>query len=215
MILYSHPFSSYCQKALIALYENDTPHAVRHLEAEGAMEELAALWPLKKFPVLVDEGRVVPEATSIIEHLATHHPGPVALIPANPAKAAEVRMMDRVFDLHVSAHQQRIIYNTLRSEDQRDPLIEAEAREALDLIYAWLDARVEGREWAVGDGFSMADCAAAPSLFYAHWTHPIPETHRHLWTYRDRLLARPSMARAVDEARPYRSYFPLGAPDRD
>lgn len=215
MILYSHPFSSYCQKAIIALYENGTPHQVRHLEDEGAMDELAALWPLKKFPVLVDEGRPIPEATSIIEHLAVHHPGPVALIPADPAEAAEVWMMDRIFDLHVSAHQQRIIYNALRPEPQRDPLIEAEARAALDLIYPWLDARMEGREWAVGDGFTLADCAAAPSLFYAHWTHPIPERFRHLWAYRDRLLARPSVALSVDEARPYRSYFPLGAPDRD
>lgn len=215
MILYSHPFSSYCQKAIIALYENDTPHQVRHLEDEGAMDELASYWPLKKFPLLVDEGRVIPEATAIIEHLAAHHPGPVALIPSDSAEAAEVRMMDRIFDLHVSAHQQRIIYNALRPEDQRDPLIETEARAALDLIYPWLDERVEGREWAVGDHFTLADCAAATSLFYAHWTHPIPERFRHLWAYRDRLLSRPSVKRAVDEARPYRSYFPLGAPDRD
>ena len=215
MILYSHPFSSYCQKAILALYENDIPHETRLLESPESMAELAAVWPLKKFPVLVDEGVVVPEATSIIEHLAVHHPGPVALIPEDPKAALEVRMMDRVFDNYVSSSQQKIIYNALRPEADRDPQADLDARTTLDQIYPWLDARLEGREWATDHGFSLADCAAAPSLFYADWTHPIPEGLTHLRAYRARLLARPSMARAVDEARPYRGYFPLGAPDRD
>lgn len=215
MILYSHPFSSYCQKAIIALYENTVPHETLLLEGEASMAELAALWPLKRFPVLVDEGVVIPEATSIVEHLAVHHPGPVALIPADPAAAVEVRMMDRVFDNYVSASQQRIIYNALRPEDARDAQTDREARTVLDQIYPWLDARMQSREWATDYGFSLADCAAAPALFYADWTHPIPDGLGHLKAYRARLLARPSFARAVNEARPYRDYFPLGAPDRD
>lgn len=215
MILYSHPFSSYCQKAIIALYENAIPHEMRLLADEDSMAELAALWPLKKFPVLVDDGVVIPEATSIIEHLAVHHPGPVALIPADPAAAVEVQMMDRVFDNYVSSSQQQIIYNALRPEAERDTRVDRAARDTLDQIYPWLDARLAGREWATDHGFSLADCAAAPALFYADWTHAIPEELIHLKAYRARLLARPSFARAVEEARPYRDYFPLGAPDRD
>ena len=215
MILYSHPFSSYCQKAIIALYENDTPHEARLLADGESMAALEAIWPRRQFPVLEDDGRVIPEATSIIEHLAVHHPGPVALIPADPATAVEVRMMDRIFDNHVSSAQQRIIYNAIRPEAERDPRIDSEARTALDQIYPWLDARMTGREWATDYGFSLADCAAAPALFYADWTHAIPDDLIHLKAYRARLLARPSIARAVEEARPYRDYFPLGAPDRD
>ncbi|CAN5414726.1 glutathione S-transferase family protein [soil metagenome] len=215
MILYSHPFSSYCQKAIVAFYENDIPFEHRLLENPESMAELEALWPLKKFPVLVDDGVVVPEATSIIEHLAVRHPGPVALIPADPVAAVEVRMMDRIFDNYVSSSQQKIIYNALRPEADRDAQADLDARTTLDQIYPWLDARMAGREWATGYGFSLADCAAAPSLFYADWTHAIPDDLVHLKAYRARLLARPSMARAVDEARKYRSYFPLGAPDRD
>ncbi|CAN5328677.1 glutathione S-transferase family protein [soil metagenome] len=215
MILYSHPFSSFCQKAIMAFYENDIPFEHRLLESPESMAELAAIWPLKKFPVLVDDGVSVLEATSIIEHLAVHHPGAVALIPADPAVALEVRMMDRVFDNYVSHSQQKIIYNALRPAAARDPQADQDARTTLDQIYAWLDQRMAGREWATDYGFSLADCAAAPSLFYADWTNAIPDELVNLKAYRARLLALPSMARAVDEARQYRSYFPLGAPDRD
>lgn len=215
MKLYAHPFSSYCWKAQIALYENATPFEYRMLEDPGAMDELTALWPLKRFPVLVDGDRTVMEATSIIEHLAVHHPGPVALIPADPEAALEVRMMDRVFDNYVMTPQGRIVFNVMRPEADRDALGDAEARTMLDQIYVWLNDRMAGREWAADYGFSLADCAAAPSLFYADWTHRIPAGLTHLHAYRARLLARPSMARCVDDARPFRGYFPLGAPDRD
>ncbi|WP_312146648.1 glutathione S-transferase family protein [Brevundimonas sp.] len=215
MKLYAHPFSSYCQKALIALYENDTPFEFKLLEDEASMAKLAALWPLKRFPVLEDEGRTIVETTSIIEHLAVHHPGPVRLIPDDPAAAVEVRMMDRVFDNYISSPQQKVVFNAIRTEADRDPYGVAEAKRMLDTTYAWLDERLAGREWATDHGFSLADCAAAPALFYADWTHPIDERFKTLKAYRARLLARPSMARAVDEARPYRAYFPLGAPDRD
>lgn len=215
MKLYAHPFSSYCWKAQIALCENATPFEYRMLEDPGAMDELTALWSLKRFPVLVDGDRTVMEATSIIEHLAVHHPGPIALIPADPEAALEVRMMDRVFDNYVMTPQGRIVFNVMRPEADRDALGDAEARTMLDQIYVWLNDRMAGREWAADYGFSLADCAAAPSLFYADWTHRIPAALTHLHAYRARLLARPSMARCVDEARPFRSYFPLGAPDRD
>lgn len=215
MELYAHPFSSYCQKALIALYENDTPFEFRLLEGEAAFVELTALWPVRKFPVLQDGDHTVVEATAIIEHLAVHHPGPVRLVPADPAAAVEVRMMDRVFDHYVSTPQQKLVADALRPEGDRDPYGVAEAKRMLETSYAWLDKRLAGREWVTDHGFSLADCAAAPALFYADWSHPIEDRLATLKAYRARLLARPSMARAVDEARPYRAYFPLGAPDRD
>jgi glutathione S-transferase len=214
MKLYAHPFSSYCQKVLIALYENGTAFEYRSMEEPGAGTELATLWPLKRFPVLVDDGRTVLETSAIIEHLQLHHPGSVRLIPEGDA-GIEVRMLDRVFDNYVMTPMQKFVSDRLRGEGDRDPFGVTEAAGSLDRIYAWLDERMAGRIWAVGDAFSLADCAAAPSLFYADWVHPIPPSFTHLRTYRAQLLARPSVARAVDEARPYRHYFPLGAPDRD
>jgi glutathione S-transferase len=213
--LYAHPFSSYCQKALIALYENDTPFVYRSLENTAANAELAALWPLKKFPVLVDGDRPIVEASIIIEHLALNHPGPVRLIPQDPKAALEVRMMDRFFDNYVASPQQKMVADALRAPENRDRQGVAEAKTALETAYAWLDRLMADREWAVGADFSLADCAAAPFLFYADWTHEIAPAFAHVRAYRGRLLARPSFARAVDEARPFRSYFPLGAPDRD
>lgn len=213
--LYTHPFSSYCQKVLVALYENGTPFESRLLEGDEAMRELEALWPMKRFPVLVDGDRIVIEATCIIEYLGLHHPGPVRLIPDDPRVALEVRMIDRFFDNYISTPQQRIVTDRLRPEADRDPYGVAQARHMLDIAYAWLDKAMAGREWAAGDHFSLADCGAAPFLFYADWTHPIDPAFTNVHAYRRRLLARPSFARAVDEARPYRPYFPLGAPDRD
>ena len=213
--LFAHPFSSYCQKALIALYENDIPFTYRMMEDPGVGEEFAALWPVKRFPLLRDGDRVILETTTIIEYLQTRYPGPVTLIPDDPDLMIEARMLDRIFDNYVMTPQGKFVYDTLRAPEDRDPFGVAEAGRTLDTIYAWLDQRLEGRTWAVGDGFTLADCAAAPSLFYADWTHPIPERFEHLRAYRARLLKRPSVARAVDEARPYRHYFPLGAPDRD
>jgi glutathione S-transferase len=215
--LFAHPFSSYCQKALIAFYENDIPFTFRTLSPDEPAngEEFARLWPIKRFPILVEDGRTILEATSIIEHLAVHHPGPVKLIPEDPAAAVEVRMLDRVFDNYLMTPQGKCVFNAIRAEADRDPYGVAEARAMLDTAYAWLDQRMAGREWAVGKTFSLADCAAAPSLFYADWTHAIPAELTNLHAYRARLLARPSFARAVDGGRPYRHFFPLGAPDRD
>jgi len=215
LVLYAHPFASYCQKALIALYENETPFTYRRLDEDGAMAELTELWPLKRFPVLIDDGRPVLESTVIIEHLALHHPGPVRLIPEDPRAALAARFMDRFFDNYIATPQGRIVFDSIRPAEHRDPYGVAEARAMLDTAYAWLDKEMAGREWAAGETFSLADCAAAPSLFYADWTHPIGKAFANVRAYRQRLLARTSFARAVDEARPYRSLFPLGAPDRD
>jgi len=215
--LYAHPFSSYCQKVLIPLYENATPFELRMLGPgdEKVAADFAALWPLKRMPVLVDDRRTVVEATIIIEHLDLHHPGPVRMLPADPRAALDVRMMDRFFDNYVMTPMQRLVVDSMRPPEHRDPYGVAEARALLDTAYGWLDERMAGREWAAGDGFSLADCAAAPSLFYADWAHPIGGAFPNVRAYRARLLARPSFTRAVDEARPYRPLFPLGAPDRD
>lgn len=214
MKLYAHPFSSYSQKVLIALYENAAPFDYRNLEDPSANAELTELSPLRRFPVLVDRGRTILEASTIVEYLQMHHAGPVRFIPEGDA-SIEVRMLDRVFDNYVMTPMQRIVLNRLRPEPERDPYGVTEARGVLERIYAWLDARLGNRTWAAGDAFTLADCSAAPSLFYADWAHEIPATYANLRGYRARLLSHPSVARAVDEARPYRGNFPLGAPDRD
>jgi glutathione S-transferase len=214
MKLYAHPFSSYCQKVLIALYENGTPFDYRSLEDSSANAELAALWPLKRFPVLVDQGRTIFETSTIIEYLQLHYPGAMRLIPEADT-GIEARMFDRVFDNYVMTPMQKIVLNQLRPEADRDTWGVTEARGMLDKMYAWLDEHLTGRNWACGNAFNLADCAAAPSLLYADWAHRIAPAHSYLIAYRARLLARPSVARAVEEARPFRGYFPLGAPDRD
>ena len=215
--LYAHPFSLYCQKVLIALYENSTPFEYRELSQDDpqVMSEFAALWPIKRFPMLVDAGRTIRESTIIIEHLGLHYSGPVALLPTDPREALEVRFMDRFFDNYVTTPVQKIVFDAMRPEAERDTRGVAEARAMLETAYAWLDNVMANREWAAGDSFSLADCSAAPSLFSADWTQRIGADFRHVIAYRQRLLKRSSFARAVDEARPYRSFFPLGAPDRD
>lgn len=216
--LYAHPFSSYCQKVLTALYENGTEFSFRMLnfgEEDATVLEWARLWPMRRMPVLVDDGTPVMEATVIIEHLDLHHPGPSPLLPVDRNAALDARMVDRVFDNYVQTPMQKIVFDAARPEGEHDPTGVAQARGLLDTAYAWLDERMAGRDWACGGTFGLADCAAAPALFYADWTHPIPERHRDLRAYRQRLLRHPSFARAVDEARPYRPFFPLGAPDRD
>jgi glutathione S-transferase len=217
MTLYAHPFSSYCQKVLIALYENATPFEFRMLAVgdERVAAEHAALWPLKRMPVLVDKGRTVVEASIIIEHLDLHHPGRTRLIPDDPRAALDVRMMDRFFDNYIMTPMQKIVGDSLRAAENRDRHGVSEARELLDTAYRWLDDVLQGREWAAAEACSLADCAAAPALFYADWVHPIGKEFANVRAYRRRLLAWPPFARAVDEARPYRPLFPLGAPDRD
>jgi glutathione S-transferase len=215
LVFYAHPFSSYSQKVLIALYENGTPFTFRVLNDEKAFAELAALWPHKKFPVLLDGATTVIETSIIIEYLKQHYPGPVRLIPENPDAALLVRFMDRFFDNFVMTPVAKVVGNSLRAQADRDPAGVADAQRQLDISYEWLDSAMESRLWAGGEHFSLADCAAAPALFYADWVHEIDRRFTNVRAYRTRLLARPSVARAVEEARPYRSLFPLGAPDRD
>jgi glutathione S-transferase len=214
--LFAHPFSSYCQKVLIALYENDTPFTYRLLGPDQPDNGAAFVraWPLGKFPLLLDDGQPVMESSIIIEHLQHRYPRVVRFIPDDADAALQVRMLDRIFDNHVMSQMQRVVNDALRPPERRDDIEVRDAKAALDKAYAWLDDHLAGREWAAG-AFGLADCAAAPALFYADWVQPIDQAFASLRSYRARLLARPSFARAVDEARPYRGYFPLGAPDRD
>ena len=217
LILYGHPFSSYCQKVLIPLYENGIDFEFRHLspdEPRNAAEH-ARLWPLKRMPLLTDGERVVVESSLIVEYLDIRFPGPAKFIPSDPDAALQVRFLDRFFDQYVMTPMQKFVFDALRAPDARDRHGVNEARGLLDSAYRWLDGELRGREWAASSGFGLADCAAAPALFYADWVHPIPESCGDLRAYRRRLLERTSFARAVDEARPFRSFFPLGAPDRD
>lgn len=218
--LFAHPFSSYCWKVLIALYERDIAFDYRMLGPDqpdnGA--RLKGYWPVGKFPVLVIDGRPIIESSIIIEALDdARFSSAQRLIPEDRELALDVRFMDRVFDNHVMNSMQQAVNQALAKP--QDAALIAQTREragaALDIIYDWLDARLQGRTWACGEAFTMADCAAAPSLFYADWVHEIGATRPTLAAYRARLLARPSVKRCVEEARPYRAFFPLGAPARD
>jgi glutathione S-transferase len=217
MILYGHPFSSYTWKAAIALDEKGLAYEFRPLGPDqpehGA--QLAALWPLAKFPVIDDAGTAVAESSIIVEHLDLHYPGP-RLIPVDPAQALKVRFMDRMFDNHVMGNMQAVVNEHLTFVTPTpDPSRIERAKAALDTIYSWLESALPDAPWACGEHFTLADCAAAPSLFYADWVHPIDPKFARVGAYRARLLARPSVARAVDGARPFRHFWPLGPIDRD
>jgi glutathione S-transferase len=213
LTLHEHPFALYCWKPLIALYEREVPFTAAIVEADRSA--LAALWPPASIPVLVDDELVVPESTTIVEHLDTHGDAP-HLIPADPSGALQARLWDRVIDGHVATPVQKIVGDALRPADAKDPHGVAEGRGALDTAYATLNRQLESHthdSWLAGDGFTLADCAAAPALHYADVVHPLDhEAHPALVAYLDRLLARPSVARVVDEARPYRELFPLPWP---
>jgi glutathione S-transferase len=215
LTLYAHPFSSYCQKVLIALWENDHIFAYRNLEEPEAGQERAELWPVGTFPVLLDGSETVAESSIIIEHLDLRRPGHLRMVPESGPAALEVRFLDRFFDNYVMAAVQKPVFEAIRPDGGRREEAVAEAREVLEISYAWLENRLGQRAWAAGDNFTLADCAAAPALFYADWVHEIAAAYPSVRGYRSRLLARPSFARAVEEARPYRAYFPLGAPERD
>ncbi len=210
--LYFHPLSSFCQKALIAFYENDTPFepCLVDLADEASSAELKRLWPIGKFPVLRDEAkdRTVPESSIIIEYLALHYPGRVQLLPADPELARQIRFRDRFFDLHVHLPMQKIVGDRLRPDGKRDPFGVEQAKAQMQTAYGMIERDMGGRAWAMGDAFSMADCAAAPALFYANMVMPFGETHKNVASYFGRLMERPSYARAVKEAEPYFALFP-------
>jgi glutathione S-transferase len=213
--LFAHPFSSYCWKVLIALYADGTPFEYRMIDGDHPenFAELTRHWPFGKFPLLLDDGEPLIETTPIIDYLYAHYQGENDWIPAGEMEQ-RVRFLDRFFDLYVMTPMQRIVAEALRPDDAKDPFGAEAARKELNTAYDWIEGQL-GEPWAVGDAFTLADSAAAPSLFYADWVEPIGGTRPQLADYRARLLAHPAVARVVDEARPYRPLFPLGAPDRD
>jgi glutathione S-transferase len=210
--LYLHPLSSYVQKAKTAFYEKGIDFETRMLDGSDPIaSEFAALWPIGRFPVLKHDGQLIFEATSIIEYLDACFPATPRLVPTEPLAAVDVRMWDRFFDNYVNYPQQRMVFMSIGREPD-DGVSGAKWKAMFDTAYALLDRRMTDRVWVAGD-FSLADCAAAPALLYADWTYPIPARFAALHAYRRRLLARASYARALDEARPYRHMFPLGAPE--
>ena len=213
--LFGHPFSSYTWKVLIPLYADGTQFEFRQVpENEENYAELKRIWPFGKFPLLVDDGKPVMETTCIIEHLQAYHRGTNIWIPDGEL-GRKVRFLDRFFDLHVQGNMQPAVNHALRPEGKGDPYGAEQGRNYLRLAYDWLEGNLPDGGWAAGDTFSLADCAAAPALFYADWVEEIGDGRPKVKAYRSRLLAHPQVVRVVDEARPYRPYFPLGAPDRD
>lgn len=219
LILLGHPFSSYTQKVLTALYERETPFELRLVDLmepnDAVAAQLKSLWSLNRMPLLLDAERPVVESSIIIEHLELHHPSPVRLLPQSPTEALEVRFLDRFFDQYVHTPVQKIVFDFIRGENERDVRGVAEARAQLDSAYGWLEKQLRRGQWVAGDRFTLADCSAAPALFYADWVHPLPDRFPRLREYRRQLNARPSFARAIEGGRPYRHYFPPGAPNRD
>jgi glutathione S-transferase len=224
LMLWGHPFSSYTWKALIALYANGTAFEFREIDPSVPKYESfpGKVHPSGQFPVLTDGEAIVVETSAIIEHLAVHHPGPAPLIPADPAKAAVTRMLDRVFDNYVMGNMQRVMAAYFVDKDDpaagglRDepfaPEIAA-GKAGLRRTYAWLEQWLSTH--ALPPHVSLVTCAAAPSLFYGDWVEPIPVDCPRLAALRAELLALPEVERCVEDARPYRPFFPYGAPDRD
>jgi glutathione S-transferase len=216
LTLYYHPLASFCHKVLVALYENQTPfHAqLVDLADEASSKEMLSYWPVGKIPVLRDgrRGQTVAETSIIIEYLDRHYPGPVRMLPADPDQAAEVRLWDRFFDLYVSVPMQKIVGDRIRPAGSQDPYGVDEAKAALRRAYDFLETRLQSRPstspWAGGEAFSLADCAAAPALFYAEAVLPFSRSHSNIAAYFERLLGRASIARIIDEARPYFGFFP-------
>ena len=216
LVFYGHPFSSYTQKVLIALYADGTDFEYRQLEVGDPapfFAELRGYWPFGKFPVLLDDGEPVIESSVIIEYLQAHYRGPNVWIPAGDL-GLRVRFLDRFFDLYVMNQMQRIVAEHFRPEGSEDPYGVEQARVMLNTAYDWLEEKLD-EPWGAGANFTLADCSAAPSLFYADWLEPIGDSRPKLAAYRSRLLAEPSVARCVEEGRPHRPLFPPGAPDRD
>jgi glutathione S-transferase len=210
--LYLHPLSSYCQKVLIALYENDTPFAPRVVDLADATSsaELKRLWPLGKFPVLRDDAtdRTIAESSIIIEYLDLHYPGRTRLVPADADLAWQTRLHDRFYDLHVNVPMAKVVTDRLRPAGRNDPHGVEEAKALLRIACNMIEQEMATKTWAMGDAFTLADCAAAPALFYADMVMPFGDTYRNASAYLGRLMQRPSFARAVKEAQPYLALFP-------
>ncbi len=211
LTLHFHPLSSYCWKVLIALYENGTAFDARvvNFGDPDAKAQFTALWPTAKIPLLEDDGRVVPETSIMIEHVDRRYPSKVSLLPGDAEDQLEVRLWDRIFDLYVMGPMQAFVAQQLRPEGERDARTVAESLAGLSRAYDMIESKLGVRGWAAGSEFSMADCAAAPALFYAQTVLPFPSGHARLGRYFEQLMARPSVQRAIGEARPYFKYFPL------
>jgi glutathione S-transferase len=210
LVLHYHPLSSYCHKVLIALYEMNLPFEGRLLNLGDPSERDAylKLCPTGKMPLLEDGGQVVAESSIIIEHLALRHAPSQGLLPAEPLACLDVRLWDRLFDQYVMTPMQAVVAQRLRAEGERDPLGTSTGLATLGMAYGLLEKHLAGRTWSAGDGFSMADCAAAPALFYASTLLSIPADKPHLAAYVARLMTRPSVVRVLDEARPFFKYYP-------
>ena len=210
--LHFHPLASYCHKVLIALYENDTPFTPNmvDLSNEGERAALLKIWPIGKFPVLRDaaRGQTVPESTVIIEYLDRYYPGATRFIPADADRAWQTRLSDRFYDHYVHEPMQKIVGDRLRGEGKKDPHGVEEARGRLRTSYGMIESEMATRRWAAGEEFSLADCAAAPSLFFANEVMPFGDDHPNVAAYLERLKARPSYARVLKEAEPYFAMFP-------
>ena len=211
--LFLHPLSSYCHKVLIALYENNTPFEPVFVDLSDpsapATLEMKRLWPVGMFPVLQDEaaGRVIPESSIIIEYLDQHFPGKTRFIPADPDLARQSRLRDRFCDLHLHVHMQKFSGDGRRPEGSKDPYGAEAARKAIIAAYGMLVSDLGDKTWLMGEDFSLADCAAAPALSYASMMVPFGEEHAPVVRYLDRLKARPSYARVLEEAEPYMAMF--------
>jgi glutathione S-transferase len=214
LTLLFHPLSSFCHKALIALYENDTPFTpqIVNLQNQDERNALLKLWPIGKFPVLKDAARdsVVPESSIIIEYLDRHYPGKTKFIPADPDAARQMRLRDRYFDLYIHLPMQQIVGDRLRPAGNKDPYGVDEAKKRMAVALAALEGQMASRTWAMGEDFTMADCAASPALFYADKIAPLAPKYPNVAAYLSRLTQRPSYARALKEAEPYMQFFPKG-----
>jgi glutathione S-transferase len=210
LTLYYHPLSSFSQKVVIALYETGTPFEPRTVDLFNELAEYKKVWPIAKIPVLRDDARdrTIPETSIIIEYLAQYYPGRTHLLPADPDQCRQMRLRDRFFDLYVNVPMQKVVTDRLRPEGKNDDYGVEEAKQLLRTSLGMVEEDMAGKTWAMGDAFTMADCAAAPALFYADKVMPFGETHRNAAAYLKRLLERPSFARAIKEALPYFKLMP-------
>ncbi|HKQ95648.1 MAG TPA: glutathione S-transferase family protein [Aestuariivirgaceae bacterium] len=212
LTLHLHPLASFCQKVLVALYETGIPFTPRLVDLgdRQASARFLELWPVGKIPVLEDEaeGRIVPETSIIIEYLEARAPAQRRLLPADERLRLDARLWDRFFDMYVQAPMQKIVTDRLRDEGERDAKGVEDARAGLAVAYGMIERQIDGRQWIIGDEFSLADCAAAPALFYAGIVAPFERTHPGVAGYFERLLRRASFARVLAEARPYFHMFP-------
>jgi glutathione S-transferase len=211
--LYFHPLASFCHKALIALYEGGIAFEpiVVDLGDEKSAAAFRKVWPMAKMPVLRDEARdrTVAESTIIIEYLDAYYRRGAGFIPADPDRAWQTRMWDRFYDHYIQEPMQKIVTDRLRPAGQSDSFGVEEAKAQLHQAYELIEQAIKSNTWAIGEDFTLADCAAAPALFYANTVAPFGAGLEKLPAYLDRLMARASFARVLEEAQPYFKLFPM------